>query len=333
LLDLFESADSSLYCQSGFTKTSVTDVCAWISENISSQSSNDKQTAYLTLRQVKRPAFAEDKMQELAEDIYHDIKLSDLSEDDATELDVCRYIAICLECDSSNLKLIRGMLANLRKRQSPEGGWSNIGRTAHVLVFLLEHLKQLPAGKDLHSDGPKCEDMIYKGILFLRANYNWNTGNWDGDLQATAKAAHAIGLYNQLFKYTTQEFLNTIERESARMQSGELIKELSGRINHLIVEANKSSTTIAKLQKANVLGISASKREYIWMVIAICSAMTLVSFILYLFVEDTNRLVEALRSIAPTSVIAGVVISVVFTLILDRVKKKTEQEKNNEDTK
>ena len=251
-----------------------------------------------------------------------DLKQCDVSDEHSTEIDVCRQIECCLLCESSNQERLKELLANLRRRQSPDGLWTNTGRTAHVLVFLLERLDVISSLKYEDAAGNICEQLIYNGVLALRSKYNWSNGNWDNDLQATAKATHAIGLYNARYKYSTQDFLKVIESETEQMQSSGLVCNLSERLSQLFNEANEGAKSTLLLKEANRQSAAFRKLEIVWRLAAFCCASVLVAGIAYLAIDNRPILKEAIRSVGLISILVGLVVTLVSGWIVERIISK-----------
>jgi hypothetical protein len=92
----------------------------------------------------------------------------------------------------------------LQDRQDIYGNWRNIAETAEITGMLLE------AYHDRKSINPNLHTinvLIAKGIEILHSRFDVNTHSWSNDLNTTAKAMRAIGLYDKLFNYAINDFL------------------------------------------------------------------------------------------------------------------------------
>lgn len=305
----------------------------WIITNFKEQSNFDKQTAVLALDRVKSFLYKDDNLNfnidefsflknTVCESFYPDF----LSIDNYTEIDLCKNILICFLCGNREREL-GAFLEHLWKRQTPSGKWTSIVRTAYVLVFLLKHIDDLKkkAINDINID-----TMIYNGILYLRSEYNWKNGNWDNDLLATTKSIHAIGLYNEMYNYSTQDFFNTLESESVKIYSAsvvstanESLRNLREKLNvaqnlidELKVSKKISTSTIKTQEKQEERNIRAAKN---YKTFAYITGTLLIAIILSLAINHTNVL---LMLITEAGSILAIVVAFIITLFLTRIMDK-----------
>lgn len=212
LLDLVltvRSKYSTIMTEIGFGDFEIRGMLDWIFSRLKVSSLYDAQTVTLTIKKIDNAGFAsitsnidQDKYMSLQSLVFDGLHASDFDIKSYTELDICRSLDFALLRSSQETE-VRELLTYLRELQSLDGAWTNVVRTGHVLVFLLNHISELRSKIDTTID---IETMIYNGILFLRSMYSWQQGNWGDDLQSTTKAVHAIGLYNIYFRYSTQDF-------------------------------------------------------------------------------------------------------------------------------
>ena len=159
--------------------------------------------------------------------------------EDLTEQEVCRAIELGIILGKE--QLIANYIAILHKKQDSNGKWTNIRRTASVLVFLLSHFQHISKVYTL-------EEILYNGIRYLYSSYNMQLACWDNDMQTTAQAIHALNLYNGLFKYSTQDFLSTIGLESDKVYAASVVRNVSNSMNRLRDEINNATKTITSLK-------------------------------------------------------------------------------------
>lgn len=320
LLDLMVQLQRSqpAMCEDeGFGQSAVMEVIRWITSNFEAQSMDDRWTAYLSLTSRGADFKHEDlRVEESRQQIIHDmlqstedyLRRADLKSEHVTEMDMCKFISLGLMHKTTNASLITEMLNNLHKRQCPAGEWHNIGRTAHVVVFLLRNwevlTKSLPEAT--HSSG--FEDMIYNGVLFLRSKYHWHGGNWRGDLQATANASHAMALYNRRYKHSTQEFVETIENDSRNILSANLIRTLGGELVTLREQANTALSVVEQLTETNKQNDRLLKFEPIWRHLSFSFGALILGLMAYLFVEHRSVVVGALKAVGALSIMVGLVV-------------------------
>jgi Fe2+ transport system protein B len=267
--------------------------------------------------------------------------------DEYSEIDLCKNISVCLVCENREKEIIE-LLVHLKRNQTPSGRWTNTGRTAHVLVFLLNNLSKL---KSISNTDISIDDMIYNGILHLRSEYNWKNANWDNDIQATAKAIHAIGLYNKQYKYSTQDFFKTLEIESDKIYSATVIHNVSESMRKLRQQSNEMIVQVEKLTEGNRLNqnLIEEQKERIEAndqyeneiakqiiktrtIATICGTL-FVAFVFYLTFRYPLRVAQEFRQIDITGIILGFIVGLVLTNIAQRTVGKSELLKKIKDKK
>jgi hypothetical protein len=239
---LINNSPSAL-SKTNFGSSQVREMLHWLMSSRNSDSEYDLQTIALTIAKVYNYLD-----QEMMLDQYHQeiLDLKKIAEDslnnilqspkDCSEMDICRFIslAIFLKRKDTSCEILLIMLKDL---QAVNGKWTNIVRTAHVLTFLMKNANDLKAlGVNLDKIG--ISDLIYQGILFLRSEYRPSLGNWDNDLQATAKSTYAVGLYNELYQYSTQDFFHALDRDEEVMQYSDSLKNLGQSMD--LIRANSN---------------------------------------------------------------------------------------------
>lgn len=321
----------------------INEILDWIVKKFPSQSNFDKQSAILSMNRLKNELIKEkkynfdvDKYTEMENDVCRVFHTDFFGLDSYTEMDLCKNISICLLCRDRDRELT-GLLDYLRKNQSPSGKWTSTRRTAYVLVFLLKNLDVL---KKKLSQQFSVDDMIYNGILYLRSQYNWKFRNWDNDVLATAKATQAISLYNDLYKYSTQDFFNTLDTESDKIHSASLIRNVSDNLSKMRLELANKQESINAIKNKNAeyqskidefsnaienyklleeIYTKESKRNRI---IAIASAGTLLGLLFSLATKYTDVLLKMLGEIDS---ILSIIISFVITWALTSAVEKNIQ--------
>lgn len=217
--------------QNVFLDSDFKGMIEWVTneEKFKQQSVFDKRNVAITIGRV----YKLDRTL-ISEAIYRNLLNEALKEGvgdkEYSEIEVCQIISICLlSQDREAKKIIKAQLDAIKKMQTSTGAWSmnngneNIGRTAHVLIFLLENFDRL---HEYMKDDLK--GIIYKGILFLRSKYNGK--NWgDEDIQATAKATHAIFLYNEKYHTSMYDYdiIKIIDDENYEITYSTIIGDLA----------------------------------------------------------------------------------------------------------
>lgn len=244
-----------------------------------------------------------------------------------TELDICRLIELHIIQDT--VDSIQPYIIELKKKQNIGGKWVNIRRSATILVFLLSNIDKIPSSEIL-------DEMIYNGILYLRSSYKWKLSNWDNDIQATAKALHAIGLYNSIFHYSTQDFFKTLEVESDKVYAASVVLNVSESIRNLRYETNETSRKLRLLSQENIDARNTifyqdnsikelnSKIKRIHRIImttrtfAVITGSLFFAILLYLGFKYPERALQEIRQIDIVGIIGGFVVGLIFTSLINR---------------
>lgn len=338
----------------GFSNDDIKGMLNWVIEKFKSQSIYDKQTVVLTLSKYHFEIFTENKFGiayekfiELLNSVSNIFDSIVTHSETESETDLCRSISLYLIFKNRNEAILES-LSVLKKKQSADGKWTNTGRTSHVLVFLLNNFSQL---KQISNNVVSIDDLIYNGILYLRSEYNWKNANWDNDIQATAKAIQAIGLYNRHYKYSTQDFFKTLEIESDKIYSATVIHNVSESMRKLRQQSNEMIVEIEALREDNLqlmekCRVQSEKLEnhveYENVIakqmirartatVIFCSL--LVTFVLYLTILYPVRVAQEIRSLDLKGIILGFVVALVLTNIAQRTIDKSEFLKNYNDKK
>ena len=318
----------------GFTNDDCKGMVTGIIEKFNSQPLYDKQTSILTLHKYYQEIFNSITNQiekERYSEMLHLVSNKPYSEnlpiDKYSEIDLCRNISVSLLSDDKQTEIAE-LFESLKKSQSVSGRWTNSGRTAHVLVFLL---KNFPKLKDVALADTSIDDVIYNGILYLRSQYDERNHNWDNDIQATAKAIHAIGLYNIQYKYSNQDFFKILEVESDKIYSATVIHNVSEsmrklrqqsnesilRIESLILESKKSQTEIED-NKRSIENFELYENENIKEVkraklIAIVSATLAIFFFIHISIRHPKAVWEEITKIDYVDVVFGFILGLILT--------------------
>lgn len=238
------------YEQTIFNDDDLKGSIEWITENerFKAQSPFDKRSIVLTLsliQDLNRYNITEEQYSEMIAAASQDIA----GKSEYSEIEKCQIISIYLLKQEANENEIKSLIKSIKDDQVL-GAWSNnIGRTANVLIFLLQNFDKLESKFIGESD---LENMIYRGILFLRSKYN--NKNWgDEDIQATAKAAHAIFLNNERNHASVYDYhvLKIIEEENSEISYTEIIKDLTDNLRSYRLSYNQLKENERTLQIAN----------------------------------------------------------------------------------
>lgn len=329
----------------GFTINEYKGIINGIIDKYNSQPLYDKQTSILTLQKLYKEVFesgeyqiGNEKYKEMLRQVGNVSYSEDLSIDKYSEIDLSRNISVLMLSDDKAIE-ISELLALLRKNQSISGRWTNAGRTAHVLVFLLKNFTKL---KSVAQTDTNLDDMIYNGILYLRSQYDEKNHNWDNDLQATAKAIHAIGLYNLQYKYSNQDFFKILEVESDKIYSATVIHNVSESMRKLRQQTNEMILKIESLnadkkknqneieeQKKTIENFELYETENIHEVkrarlIAIVSATLAIFFFADIAIHHPNGVWEEIKRIDFVDVFIGFALGLVLTEVAQKTILKSD---------
>jgi hypothetical protein len=210
-----------------------------------------------------------------------------------SELDIARLIRFAILVSASNDEIV-SLFGKLHNMQHEDGSWRSIGRTAYIVINLLDCYEAL--AKAMTTD-TELNEVIYNAILYLRAAYDEATGTWDRDIQATAKAAHAIGMHNRRFAYSTQDFFETIRREVRQVDRSEGVREMRrelAELRELAKSCRESARTAVAEREATMQSVELfrsderrlARYETIWRVIATTSSLLLAGLVVSLFVHQ-----------------------------------------------
>jgi len=226
------------YEQSIFTDDDLKGTIEWIieKERFKTQTPFDKRNIVFTLSLIENLSDYNIETKQYLKMISSSLQ-NKAGSAEYSEIEICQIISIYLfnqEANESEIKSLLGALKNSQVR----GAWNNnIGRSAKVLIFLLQNFDRLKNKYIVEND---LEDMIYCGVLFLRSKYS--NGNWGSeDIQANAKAAHAIFLNNQRNSASiyVHEVLKIIEEENSEIACFEIIEDLTDNLRQYRISYNQ----------------------------------------------------------------------------------------------
>lgn len=353
LLLLIEKKYPRELSNEGYGSEDIKGMLKWLTDKFSTQSTYDKQTVILTLNKYHSEIISTNRFgidEKKYKELVNVVKISPSSDyshlEEFSEIDLCRNISVCIVCGERENEILE-LLRQLKRNQNPSGKWTNTGRTAHALVFLLNNFNVL---KGIPNSDVSIDDLIYNGILYLRSEYNWKN-HWDNDIQATAKAIHAIGLYNKHYKYSTQDFFKTLEIESDKIYSASVLHNVSESMRNLRQHSNEMIIKIEKLiaenaahkseiseQKKQIEANEQYEGEIAKQIITTRTIATIfgtlfIAFIFYLTFRYPLRVSQEFRQIDITGIILGFIVGLVLTNVTQKTVGKSELLKKVRDRK
>jgi hypothetical protein len=255
-----------------------------------------------------------------------------------SSVDLCRvHQALCrLSTDKAVApkelpSYIAQIESTLRARQDIHGNWKNISETAEITLMLLESYN---ARANINIDLNMLNTLIANGIVALESQYNANASMWADDIGATAKAMHAIALYDRVFQFSINDFFSDlkIHRERALGMPEELTKERIGNFYRVIDDLGREKDLLSRevIQikgQTHKIRSTLSKTRYaltstIAVLVGTLAIMGLFGGILY--VDHRDILIKVLgdwRTVLEGAV-AGVIATVVLSEAVRLLSKK-----------
>lgn len=117
--------------------------------------------------------------------------------------------------------MVQNILVELKRRQQVEGGWKNVSVSGDVLIALLRAGNANPSLNDKSS----VKDMLVKGVEYLVGSFDEKLGNWSNDINATAKAARALVMFDRHRGLSSADFVADIHARAKMLQFSEFCLE------------------------------------------------------------------------------------------------------------
>jgi hypothetical protein len=192
------------------------------------------------------------------------------------ELRLFRYAKTLLS--SGYVKEAYYICLKLADYQSTIGSWVNVARTSSIISLLIHTQQQLG------NPSREIDDMIFKGVTYLKSTYNFEDNNWHEDVPSTAKALRAIVEFEKLVSYPIDELIQTLQGfhkfsseykalETAAAQNAKLQKDKSELKN--------------KLEKSSRINSFSTKLATILAVIT-TPVLTLLLFLLFYSIQNDD---------------------------------------------
>jgi len=248
--ELHKAAPEAL-ALAGYGPRRQLEIARWIEQNFEAQSSASRQTAALSLlsfyetspRAPEGVPDASESVRVWKRALRLSLDLEDERWSGLGEMDLCRLAAACLKCGNQE-QVVGRLVERLAALKGPDGSWRTTARTAHVLVALLSNLDDFGEAAGARVD---LHDLVYNAVIALRSRYREDQGSWDGDIQATATATLAIELHNRTFRYSTQEFFESIRFDTDRIRGSAVVQDRLEEMAELRSEADRQRTRLAEL--------------------------------------------------------------------------------------
>lgn len=134
-----------------------------------------------------------------------------------SNITLCQLLYLIKELLKNNLvpmdsaqQTVDNIAQILELRQDELGQWRNLSETAEVALSLLEIEFDIDKKGKPFLSLSKLNENVDRAIGYLYQTYDTNTHCWYNDINTTVKAAHAIGLYDQVKNYSANDFFEEI---------------------------------------------------------------------------------------------------------------------------
>lgn len=245
----------------------ITDVILpWIYSNLNNKSVYEKLSYWLTFKDLSTitPAPVECS-QKIINDVLSSeafAEIQDFLRNTVTsvpvnllsEIELCRWIKFLQlsGMGDEQPELRKQFTDALWEQRDIDGKWVNVSRTGYVLISLLTAFSK-EALIDL-----KINDEIETSVNFLIDSYNENEGAWaEGSMSkdigsmsssATARAIHAIGLFNSMFPFTTKDFINVLKNDVTVANSSAVIDSALTSLTKVSADYSEQQKRVSQLQ-------------------------------------------------------------------------------------
>lgn len=287
-----------------------------------------------------------DRFVTLIEHIYNNLILPQSEGINCTEIELCRHLQFCVFFDKPYDKILDSII----KKRDSDGKWIGVGRTSGVIIYLLSVLsKETILNKNLNK---KLEE----SINYILSQLNQISGNWNALVLDTARAIHALTLYDEMFSLTTKDFFETVQREAIITGYNNTISNafnLSTELQRRIFlveqkerdECNKLAESQAQLKKIedenHMLSEKAAEDRKIyerrWRIvtaISLFSSLIVVCLIIFICID----LKQGLRLVSQVGSLIGLTVSLVLSFVVEEIlhrhlfpesRKNKRKHKNN----
>uniref|UniRef100_Q07U50 Uncharacterized protein n=1 Tax=Rhodopseudomonas palustris (strain BisA53) TaxID=316055 RepID=Q07U50_RHOP5 len=161
----------------------------------------------------------------IAQDAFARYSASVISDTETVELTQWLELLTSLETSSkvsaTELDKVSGLIIlELQGRQQIEGGWKNVSVSGEVLLALLRFLEV----ENYARSRLIAKDMLLRGVEYLVRTFDVTAGNWSNDINATAKAARTLTLFEKRWGLPSADFFADVNARSAILTFSQLTR-------------------------------------------------------------------------------------------------------------
>jgi hypothetical protein len=226
---------------------------------------------------------------------------------------------------------ISSILSILRSRQGANGEWRNISETGEVTLSLIRLAQKHPRLADDYD----ATEAILQGVGFLLRDFDPRLGNWQDDINATAKAAHALALFDKHSGLSASDFFADIQARIALWADAEALEarlthegkllatlfrnegELAEKVNEVVVMQDLLKTHRYRLRRHRFFTFAA-----VVLALITGSTLTLVLGILFLSYRDVATKLLGDWHEYLISAFVGIVLTLVFMGVYSMSKER-----------
>jgi hypothetical protein len=238
LYNIFLGSDSAAFIES----------LHWISQKFPEASLYEQASAIDTLNEVNQP-FDHDILETFRSVVTNPSTFVD------DELRLYRYAKTLLSSGYTSDAVSFGL--KLGKYQLASGAWLNVARTASFVLLLMQIQQKMTHANDL------LDEMIFKGITFLKSAYDPANGNWHDDVPSTVKALRAVSDFEKRISYPIDEIVNALKRIEKGTQEFRAI-EVAG--SH-VAQLQKERSDLKKQQERDYRLFRFAKALATWLAV------------------------------------------------------------------
>ncbi len=210
-------------------------IMPWINSRLRDVSEYDKLTYWLTFKEFYQYSSVSKSSVEFVNGVINSEEFKNIEStlktnikrdkeyiQQLSEIDCCRWVKFIQLCGLGleQEELLTTYLNELIGKRDIESKWVNVSRTGFVLLNLLTTFTKESLIK------LNINQAVESSINYLIDSYNNDEGAWAENKtlgynefkpssSATARSIYAISLYNNMFSFTTKDFISVVRNEAA----------------------------------------------------------------------------------------------------------------------
>lgn len=321
----------------GFDLATRTSIARWIIDNLEGQSDVARNVAAIAIFGSGGADVVDALESEGKGELLRSLKASSRSGQSVSvdllpslsDMDLVRVVRLANGVATLEPSL-KGALDELRKRQNPNGLWGSIGKTANIVVNLLE----LSGGEGEFVLDTDWQSSISLAVEAIRARFDDSVSSWAQNIQDTSMCIHALGLYRNQFFVESQELFETIEADlrttehtsamgRSRIDLGDLFSREIRREKHLADLIKEIEDANQKISSLKDEAVAHSRSRQIFKIIAVASFLLFFCILFGMFMSEREALFRFFDEGDPLiTIVIGALIAVPVALALNPRSKR-----------